>query len=124
MKEEKQQRSIAELWDRFQRLANYIETEKTLQSWGTKGSDGLSHDGRNHAKDESELQSLRTELLERCKEFWAIGDKWAVLGLKAKWGLVSQSCNSSQLMEFGAASFFIAWEIEQRAIEAQKGGLA
>lgn len=59
--------TIAELWDRFQKLGNYIETEKFLQSWGTKGSDGLSHDGRNHSSDEIELQSLRQQLLEKCQ---------------------------------------------------------
>ena len=57
--------TIAWLWDRFQKLGNYIETEKFLQSWGTKGSDGLSHDGRNHSEDEIELQSLRQQLVER-----------------------------------------------------------
>ena len=57
--------TIAWLWDCFQKLGAYIETEKFLQSWGTKGSDGLSHDGRNHSADEVELQSLRQQLVER-----------------------------------------------------------
>lgn len=111
--------TIAWLWDCFQKLGAYIETEKFLQSWGTKGSDGLSHDGRNHSSDEVELQALRQQLLERCKilygmqpiwsgEYWFVNPpRTAALGLK-----------SHELKNMGSALLFMDWELEQRKKEA------
>lgn len=117
--------TIAWLWDRFQKLGNYIETEKFLQSWGTKGSDGLSHDGRNHSSDEVELQSLRQQLLERCKEvddadrdttkLWVCcdGDRLAIQTP----GILEFVGSPKELRELGAACNFWAWELEQRQKE-------
>lgn len=109
--------TIAELWDRFQKLGNYIETEKFLQSWGTKGSDGLSHDGRNHSADEIELQALRQQLLERCRKDWGMfytGDDepWATSPKIKPMGL-----DAAKLKEIGSACNFMAWELEQREKE-------
>lgn len=122
--------TIASLWDRFQKLGNYIETEKFLQSWGTKGSDGLSHDGRNHSADEIELQYLRQQLLEQCKIFRGHFDK---LENRIRFGITvfqtetvsmttpeghGMPLNANDLMELSAICAFWAWEIEQRGKEA------
>ena len=122
--------TIASLWDRFQKLGNYIETEKFLQSWGTKGSDGLSHDGRDHSADEIELQSLRQQLLERCKIFRGHFDK---LENRIRFGITvfqtetvsmttpeghGMPLNANDLMELSAICAFWAWEIDKRKKEA------
>lgn len=122
--------TITSLWDRFQKLGNYIETEKFLQSWGTKGSDGLSHDGRNHSADEIELQALRQQLLERCKIFCGHFDK---LENRIRFGITvfqnetvsmttpeghGMPLNANDLMELSAICSFWAWEITQRGKEA------
>ena len=122
--------TIASLWDRFQKLGNYIETEKFLQSWGTKGSDGLSHDGRDHSVDEIELQSLYQQLLERCKIFRGHFDK---LENRIRFGITvfqtetvsmttpeghGMPLNANDLMELSAICAFWAWEIDKRKKEA------
>ena len=123
------EKSIAELWDRFQKLGNYIETEKILKSWGTKGSDGLSHDGRNHSNDEQEIQSLRQQLLDRISD--AIRDDCAI-GSVARIRFVEEddmdyierqmvevetgnvwAAEAPKLRELGCAILFMAWELEQ-----------
>ena len=117
--------TIAWLWDRFQKLGNYIETEKFLQSWGTKGSDGLSHDGRNHSSDEVELQSLRQQLVERCKkvqsegleiEYTTFGIDGFIISEESFEGVRIDNANSAR--EMSAAYAFWAWELEQREKEA------
>ena len=103
------QPTIAELWDRFVKLENYIETEKILQSWGTKGSDGLSHDGRNHTADEKEIKAIRTQLIERCNPLFEdkiMPDRPS----KALWAEFHR--------EMSAYHAFWAWELEQRQKEA------
>ena len=122
--------TIAWLWDRFQKLGNYIETEKFLQSWGTKGSDGLSHDGRNHSSDEGELQSLRQQLVERCA---SVSDRegcyteFVIRGNTLKSVIYlpnnsrfsgSRKDDANSAREMGCAYLFWAWELEQREKEA------
>ena len=121
--------TIAWLWDCFQKLGAYIETEKFLQSWGTKGSDGLSHDGRNHSADEVELQSLRQQLVERCA---SVSDRegcyteFVIRGNTLKSVIYlpnnsrfsgSRKDDANSAREMGCAYLFWAWELEQREKE-------
>lgn len=108
--------TIADLWDRFQKLGNYIETEKFLQSWGTKGSDGLSHDGRNHSADEIELNTLRQQLLERC-EPWITWNRDG--SINARITFVPSNTDVATLRKCAAICEFAAWELEQRQREME-----
>lgn len=116
-------KSIAELWDRFSKLLNYIETEKVLESWGKLGSDGLSHDGRNHSNDEGEFEALRAELLERCRcqgisiYEAALGGSWVQ---ETSLGGTKRT-NALAAREKAAALNFMAWELEQQAKERSVG---
>ena len=120
--------TIAWLWDRFQKLGDYIETEKVLQSWGTKGSDGLSHDGRNHSFDEVELQSLRQQLLERCEKvkdtfgnydtFSAGHDAEGRPLIDVEHRGHDREDSPATAREMGCAYLFWAWELEQMEKEA------
>lgn len=108
--------TIAELWNRFQKLGDYIETEKFLHSWGTKGSDGLSHDGRNHSADEIELQSLRQQLVERCKP-WISWNTDGSHYIEPR--VVLYNATPNELRKVATVYEFAAWEIEQRQREKE-----
>jgi len=134
MKTETPPNTIAELWNRFQKLGDYIETEKFLHSWGTKGSDGLSHDGRNHSADEIELQSLRQQLVERLDliKVDTPNDRHAYM-LFGFTGANDEAISfiprndhdeefkptADQCKELSAIFAFCAWELQQREKEAQ-----
>jgi len=126
-------RSIAELWDRFDKLGNYIETERLLNSWGTKGSDGLSHDGRNHSADDAEIAAIRAQLIERCKEVHdsdgaAVEFSIYIERIENGKTLIRAFTDEHSLfltkesaMNMSAAYAFMAWELEQRAKEVGNG---
>jgi hypothetical protein len=114
-------RSIAELWDRFQKLENYITTEKILDSWGKKGRDGLSYDGRNHENDWNEFLSIRSELLERCRDVGLVNFVQCdtVMGIFVTDG--DALLDRNDLKDLSAACAFWALELEQREKEASNG---
>ena len=128
--QEARTKPISEVWDWFDKLGKYIETEKFLNSFGKKGSDGLSHDGRNHSDDDQQFQMLRSVLLERCKVFRGHFDK---LENRIRFGITvfqtetvaattpeghGMPLNASDLRELSAIAAFWAWELDERKKEA------
>jgi hypothetical protein len=134
-KDEAMTKPLWEVWERFKAIHNYVETEKILGSFGKKGSDGLSHDGRDHGNDETETAMLREVLLERCKSVsdesgmastayfaetmeddYSFSEKEMVCVNASDW------CGqSAQLRNVAAACLFWAWELEQRQKTAAGG---
>lgn len=108
-----------EVWDYFDKLGKYIETEKYLNTFGTKGSDGLAHDGRNHSDDDHEHKMLRSVLLERCSELVDCTEGHFSINhnliLKISHGEIQAFKDASAIFAFWA------WELEQLGKEA-KGG--
>lgn len=98
-----------EVWDWFDKLGKYIETEKFLNSFGKKGSDGLSHDGRNHSDDDEQFQMMRAVLLDRCAD---VSDQYR------HWppATIEKSIEHNKYM--AAVHLFWVWELEQRQKES------
>ena len=118
-----------EVWDWFDKLGKYIETEKYLNSFGKKGSDGLSHDGRNHLDDDQQFQMLRAVLLERCekvKDTYGNYDSFSLAkDAEGRWIIdiehrgQDREDDAETARNMAAAYLFMAWELEQRGKEAK-----
>ena len=117
--------TIAELWGEFQRLH-----ARFLRLYAGTMPDNVHPDAYMRGKDDlkHKVQSLRQQLLERCKEvndadrdttkLWVCcdGDRLAIQTP----GILEFVGSPKELRELGAACNFWAWEHEQR--EKEKKG--
>mgnify|MGYP000870173893 FL=1 len=119
MEQENDQRTIKQLWDELQDQPKRIIYAKINAS----GLNDPALDG-NILKETERMKDLRAELLLRCGPLLECGvtDK-AMESLLIAEGIDPLDAIVG-LSLFSAAFAFLAYELERRAIEAQKGDVA
>lgn len=124
-------RTINQLWDRFEAIKNRFGRDKDYSKLVNIGNWANPAQGR--IEWVAEITSLRAELLEKCSQPITDGD-----GDDSTFDIYTEKAENPQTFirsrhgirfdtpetarNMSAAFAFWAWELEQRAIEAQKGG--